>query len=369
MIDLILYANDQYKKYTIEHAKAYVKASRILESSNLSEITEFIKESPNNYFLFIGGTTKLNSGVLASILATYDNEIKTFNLCDIHEAFFEPKEPCFSYFDYGLDLIRSRGPYLDNRGRMRVDYLNPVFAMTKQRFLSLGDLDDSIHEHFDLYFSFISNNNILDTDVTVATKVSPSVNEEALCLIGNRYVHGFKEAYRLLRGKEPSHLDIEPQANINMAPVEHTLDFYRLAYKYRGKSVSIMLTDKLTRALSDIVISVIPEIPAHYYVSARSSGSNWAETSANFASLIDNTNGIRQKVLGIKLASSPRDGYLFRDSFSHFDCIDTLALQVAGFMGFSEIQIYHEGDLKENADKVAAILHNSGIKIIRHKLC
>lgn len=368
MIDLILYTNDQYKQYTLEYAKAYVKASRILESNKLSEISAFIKDSPNDYVLFVGGTARLNSRVLTSILTCYDDEIKTFNLSDLHEPLFEPKEPCFSYFEYSLDLSKSKGPFIENRGRMKVDYLNPIFGMTKKRFLSLGELEDRVSEHLELYFSHLKPvNNVLDTDVTVAAKVLPSVNDDDICYIGNKFVYGFKEAYELLRGKPPKHPSQEPALqgdfpdikSENAALVELALDFYRLAYKYKGRSASILLTDKIEVTRSDIMISVINSIPSHYYIVARQ----------RMALLIDNTNGTKQKMLSIKLANGPKDGFLFRDNFSNFDCLHTLALQVAGFMGFSEIQIYHEGELKPHTDTVINILSNSGIKIIRHSLC
>lgn len=372
MIDLIIYGTDQYKDYTIQYASAYVKATRFLASNKIGDIKDFIKESPNSYILFVGGPTRVNARVLGPILSTQDHEIKTFNISDLNESFFEPREPCYSYMDYSLDLSRSRGRYSSNVGVRQIEYLNPVFAMTKERFKLLGELDEKVDDHLDIYFSllnrYMSGVNYLDMDVTVATKTSLSQNEDILSYLGQQYVKGFRSAYKALRGKEPLHDSLESKLQGELHKYARTfsrddleLEFIEHANHYKGRSASLVLTDKLQVLPEDICISTITDRPAHYYVVQQG--------AVPQVELISNLDVLNRRAYPVKKSHSSRDGFIFRDRFTDFGTIETIALQLCGFLGFSSIHIYEDKSRDENFENIVKMMCLAGIKVVRHSIC
>lgn len=363
MIDIVYYGGDTGREETLQSAKIYCNISNILISKDPSEINDFVKNSTSPCLLFIGCPTRFKSGLPSQVS---DNEIVSFRYYQLDENFFVPTEPLTDYRAYTSDLESFRVEGKDLGNKSEVTIVNPVYMISRRRFMDLQGLDVYLSDHFDIYLSLINREmggkNYLYKEPVLACKLSKSKDGRSLCMIGSRFVKNYIS--------DCLSLGIEVWNTIEATGDREYLtdrSLVELAKLYEGKSLAIVSGDLKPNA-ADFIMALSIGIPCHYYLDYEN---RRLESFVGFWESIDKyrTSDLI-KLIDLVMAPTSSEGFIFRHPFTNYNCREAMAVQLAGFMGFSEVTIYEGQSIDDdNYLNLINILGKNNIKIQRIVKC
>ncbi len=362
MIDLIYYGGETGREETLQFAEIYYNIGNKLVSNDPKEINELAKSSSSNYLLFIGCPTKLEMGLP---LQVRDNEIATFKHYELETSFFVPTEPLTSYRIYTSDLESYRAE--ESERDQEVQIVNQVFLIARKRYLDLGGIDEVLAGHFEIYLSLMNRQkggtNMVYSSPVIACQPNKSKDISSLNLIGCRFIKDYADICRRL-GKEVRDLPVSERLD-DFGPGE----LVNLAKAYEGKSVAIFIGGERKALSEDIIMALCPGVPCHFHLGC---GNNTILTS--YIRFWDSIDKYRSPDciadIDIILAPSRSEGYLFRYPFTNFGKKELLAIQLAAYMGFSEIRLYEDNLLVDDElFELIKILKANNIRVVRNIEC
>ena len=389
-IDLVYYgdqSNDKAIELTIKYAKVYCEVVNHLISNEASEINDFIYQSQADYILFLGGPAKCVSGICEALDYWIERDankyIITFNVSDLELNYFEPIEPSYSYRHYAASLASCRSKlYEPIESRHTSDWILPsanhIFCISRLRFKELTGIDERIRQHINLYLSW--KNLYLDGKVITDTSVCIGIKEPKLLVgsyeadfLGQLFITNYAEIQESSSGRKASHGGLAGSRELTDKKFYRLreLDLYKLRQISKGRCLivnSVGLLERFPHFGGDI-ISSNREILAKYYINYLPHHSNsQSRIELNVALLQQGLDDIKYGKVDYLIANSdsgPRDGFVFAPPFANYDDEFILCLQLAGFLGYEEIEIFEE-KYNSKLDNFLNILVETGVRVKRH---